>query len=360
MSEEEEKEFTLVDFIKAARAFYEDLKKLKVQVFIIVLLGIMLGVLVAYLSKPKYIAFSTVMLESSKSGGGMSGAVALASQFGLLSGGGGSAMNEDKLLDIVKAETITKSALLQKATIKGKEDLLANHFIDALHYREEWKSDSALKEFAFKQKYEDGAVLTTQESRVLKMLNSQIQTNCLKAEKSKSGIIKITFTSPSEQLSEKLNEQIVKSLISFYTDRITAKGRKNVFIIEKRVDSIANALRDAEFALARWKDGSHQLVKVQGMVSEIKLRRNVEVCNSMYVEGIKQLEIAKFTLLDDTPFLQIIDQPDLPLKTSGRISLINGITGGFIISLLIAGLFVWLKKKFSELQFQLQNSNEVS
>lgn len=357
MSEEEEKEFTLIDFIKVTRTFYEDFKKLKLQVFVIVLVGVLFGIGVSYMSKPKYRAFSTVMLESSKSGGGMSGAVALASQFGLLSGGGASAMNEDKLLDIVKAETITKSALLQKVTINGKEDLLANHFIDTFQYREKWKSDSALNTFTFKQKYGENDILSVQESGVLKMLSAQIQTNCLKAEKFKSGIIKITITSPSEQLSEKLNKQIVKSLISFYTDRITAKGRKNVFIIEKRVDSVANALREAEFALARWKDGSHQLVKAQGMISEIKLRRNVEVCNSMYIEGVKQLEMAKFTLLDETPFLQIIDQPDLPLNASGRISMTKGLIGGFFIGLLIAGLFVWLKKKISELKLQLQDSN---
>jgi uncharacterized protein involved in exopolysaccharide biosynthesis len=354
---EEEKEFTLVDIINACRVFYEDVKKLKLQVFIIVLVGVLSGVLVAYLSKPKYIASSTVMLESPKGGGVMSGAAALASQFGLLGAGGGSVMNEDKLLEIVKAEKITKSALLQNATINGKEDLLANHFIDAFHYREEWKSDSSLQTFSFKKNYEERDILTFQESRVLKMLNYQIQMSCIKAEKSKSGIVKITITTPSEQLSKSLNEQIVTSLISFYTDRITAKGRKNVLIIEKRVDSIANSLRDAEFALARWKDGSNQLVKAQGMITEIKLRRNVEVFNSMYVEGVKQLEIAKFTLLDETPFLQIIDQPNLPLDMSGRISYIKGVLGGCFLSLLIATLFVWLKKKFSELKFQLQDSN---
>lgn len=357
MSEEEEKEFTLVDFIKLVRAFYEDFKKIKFQVFTIVLLGTFIGIAVAYLSEPKYIATSTVMLES-KGGGAMSGAAALASQFGLLSGSGGAgAMNEDKLLEIVKAETITNSALLQNVTINGKEDVLANHFIDIFRYREKWASDSSLKTFTFKQKYDDYKTLTIQESRILKTFNSQIQTYCLKAEKSKSGIIKIVITSPSEQLSKSLNEQIVKSLISFYTDRITAKSRKNVFIIEKRVDSIANALRDAEFALARWKDGSQQLVKAQGMINEIKLRRNVEVSNSMYVEGIKQLEIAKFTLLDETPFLQIIDKPLLPLGSSGRISYIKGGMGGFFVSLLIAGVFVWIKQKISELKSQLQNSN---
>lgn len=354
---EEEKEFTLVDFIKYARAFFEDLKKMKLQVFLIVLASVLSGALVAYLSKPSYLASSTVMLESSKAGGGMSSAVALASQFGLLSGGGSSAMNEDKLLEIVKSETITKSALLQKATIGNKEDLLVNHFIDVFEYRKIWKSDSMLNNFSFKKSYEENEELSKQESGVLKGINSEIQTRCLKAEKSKSGIIKINILSPSEEFSKCLNEQIVKSLISFYTDRITAKGRKNVFIIEKRVDSIANSLRDAEFALARWKDGSNQLVKVQGMITEIKLRRNVEVCNSMYVEGVKQLEIAKFTLLDETPFLQIIDHPDLPLNASGRISIIKGVVSGSFVGLLIAGIVVWLRKKLQEIKIQLKDSS---
>ena len=349
---EEDKVLTLVEFVKSVKVFLKELKKNRFFVAIIVIIGFLSGFLFSYLSKPQYVASSTMMLESSK-GGSMSGAMALAGQFGLLSGGGTSTMNEDKLMEIIKAETIIQTALFQKVTIDSATDVLANHFIDVFDYRGEWKSNDSLKDFRFIHTKEN---LTLRESSVLKMIYGRIVNSCLKVEKSKSGILTVAITTPNELLSKYLNEQLVKSVISYYVDRITEKGRQNIEIVQKRVDSIAVSLRDAELALARWKDGSHQLVKAQGMINEIKLRRNVEVNNSMYIEGVKQLEISKFSLLDQTPFLQIIDQPALPLGTKGKMSLVKGVVGGFILGCLLAGLFVWLRKMLTDVKKELASS----
>ncbi|MFY9311358.1 MAG: Wzz/FepE/Etk N-terminal domain-containing protein [Bacteroidia bacterium] len=354
MDEEEEKGINLVDTIKFVREFLTELKQSRFIIFIIICLVTLNGIVVAVLSKPKYIAASTVMLEASK-GGSMSGAMALASQFGLLNGGGGEgAMNEDKLLEIIKSETIVKAALFEERTIKGNTDILANHAIEILGYKEKWENHDSLKGFHFEHSKEN---LTLKENTVFKMLYGLISNEYLKADKSKGGLITITVTTGSEVFSKCLNENLVKSMINLYVDRITKKGRKNVDIIQKRVDSVALALKDAEFALARWKDGSNQLVKVQGMINEIKLRRAVEVNNSMYVEGVKQLEIAKFSLLDQTPFLQVIDQPTFPLAKKGKISLMKGGVAGGVIGCVLAAIFVWLRRKYLELRVEWNSLN---
>ena len=89
------------------------------------------------------------------------------------------------------------------------------------------------------------------------------------------------------------------------------------------------------------------------MMVEMRLRRNVEVCNSIYIEGVKQLEISKFALLEQTPFLQIIDQPTLPLNPAGTISPLRGIAIGFIIGSLLAGLYGFVRKKYAELMIEI-------
>ncbi len=344
--EEDDKGITLIDVIRFVKECFTEIKKNRLIVLSIVCFVTALGILVSFISKPIYIASSTMMLEGSK-GGSVSGAMALANQFGLLNSGAGAAMNEDKLLEIIKAETIIKTALFREATIDSTTDILANHFINLFGYSKKWKSDETLKGFRFQHKKDD---LTMQESAVFKMFYAQIVTNFLKVDKSKSSIITVTITSPSELFSKYFNEQLVKAVISFYVDRITEKERTNVDIVQKRVDSIAVALRDAELALAKWKDASNQLVKAQGMITEIKLRRNVEVNNSMYIEGIKQLEISKFTLMDETPFLQIIDEPVLPLNTKGGIPVTKGILAGFFIGSVLAGLYIWIRKKYLEIK----------
>ncbi|MES2590508.1 MAG: hypothetical protein V4608_01400 [Bacteroidota bacterium] len=345
--EEEDGGMTLIDVITSTKEFYAELKKRWFAVIVVICISSVLGLAVAFRSKPKYIAATTMMLESSKGGGSMTGALALASQFGLMSGGTAATINEDKLLEIIKAETIIKTALFQQATIDGSTDILANHFIDLFGYKKLWEDNDSLKIFRFKNSKEN---LSVMENSVFKMFYGQIVQTFMKTDKSKSGIITITTTTSSEPFSKKFNEYLVNAVTSFYIDRITEKGRVNVDIVQKRVDSISGALRDAEFTLARWKDASNQLVKAQGMINEIRLRRNLEVNNSIYIEGIKQLELSKFALLEQTPFLQIIDQPAFPLKTTGRISPVKGIIIGFVLGVLLAGLYVFAGKKYADLR----------
>lgn len=345
----EEEGISLIDMIKAINGFYAELKRKWLIVSIIVCITSVIGLLYSLNSKPKYSASSTMMLESSK-GDGMSGAMALASQFGLMGGGSSSVINEDKLIEIVKAETIIKTALFKKATIYSTTDILANHYIDLFGYKEIWEKDDSLRGFRFINTEGD---LSIQENRVLKMFCAQIKKDFLTTEKAKSGIITLTINSKSELFSKYFNQYLVEAVTSFYVNRITEKSRTNLNIIQKRVDSIALALRDAEFALARWKDANFQLVKAQGMIAEMQLRRNVEVCNSIYLEGVKQLEITKFTSLQQTPFLQIIDQPTLPLSPSGTISPLRGIFFGFIFGFLLSSLYVFVRKKYAELMIEI-------
>ena len=43
--------------------------------------------------------------------------------------------------------------------------------------------------------------------------------------------------------------------------------------------------------------------------------REVKVLNTMYLELVKNLEILKMTLLEDTPIIQVVDYPILPLQS---------------------------------------------
>jgi len=336
---------SLLDIIYSIKEFYAELKRIWYLIVIVCCISSGLGFLGSFYSKKQYVAKSTVMLESSK-GGSMSGAMALASQFGMLGSSSSSAITEDKLIEIIKTETIIKSALLEKATIDSTSDLLANHFIDLFGYKEEWKNNNSLKDFRFKN---SGENLTVEENGVLKIFYGKIIKDFIIIEKSKSGIISINIETPNELFSKCFNEHLVNAATHFYVDRITEKGRKSLEIVQKRVDSTAIALREAEFTLARWRDASNRLVKAQGMIEEGRLRRNVEIQNTLYLEGAKRLEIAKYSLLDETPFLQTIDKPDLPLGQKTGISAMKGIFLGFILGFILSGGYIFIRKKYASL-----------
>jgi hypothetical protein len=226
--------------------------------------------------------------------------------------------------------------------------------MDIFGYKKAWENNDSLKNFRFLHNKEN---LTVLENKVFKIFYSRILKSILTTEKLKSGIIVITTNSESELFSINFNRCIVDAVTSFYKNRITEKGRQNVSIIQHRVDSIAIALKDAEFALARWKDANFQMVKAQGLIAEMDLRRNVEFGNSIYIEGVKQLEISKFALLQDTPFLQIIDQPSFPIEPSGKVSAIKGGILGCIIGFILSVIYIFVQKKYKDLMLEVDLTN---
>lgn len=352
MKRPEEKEgMTLIDIIISLKIFFAELYKKKLLIIVMLIIGAVLGFLYSQNSKAKYVSTSTMMLENShNNNGSMSGALALASQFGLMGGGGTSVINEDKLVEIINSESIIKTTLFKKALINSKTDLLANHYMDLFGYTEKFQKNDSLKDFRFLHTQEN---LTQLENRILKKFHNQITKDFLKVIKSKSGILNVKVTTTNEEFSNYFNQYLIETLTSFYVNRITDKGRTNVDMIQRRVDSVAGALKVAEYALARWKDANFQLVKAQGMMAEMDLRRNVEVNNSIYIEGIKQLEISKFTLMQDTPFLQVIDQPSLPIEPTGKISALKGVLVGIFLGAFFSIFYIFIKKKYSEILAQL-------
>ena len=92
----------------------------------------------------------------------------------------------------------------------------------------------------------------------------------------------------------------------------------------------------AEYEYAAYKDANFGVQRAKGLLQEIRLKRNVEILNVMYVEVVKNLELSKFTLLNNKPLLNIIDRPTFPLEMktlSVKVSFILfSILGAILIS----------------------------
>ncbi len=63
----------------------------------------------------------------------------------------------------------------------------------------------------------------------------------------------------------------------------------------------------------------------------------------MYLEIIKNLEVSKITLLNETPIIQIIDKPILPLEDNKISKALAGILGAFLGGFLSISFFVFGK-----------------
>lgn len=333
-----DKELSFKEIFLKIKSTYLLLRPHFILIATLSIIGGAIGYGYAYLIPPKYEATLTFMVDAGKTNslGGMS---QLASTFGLGSFGSSNTLDTKKMEDLLLSNKINCITLFEKETINGKTDYLANHFINLFNIRNEKgfvKNDSIKDFIAFT--HADYKRFSQKESTVLNLILDRIigRQGLLTVEVAKNEIITVRLTSESELFSKYYVEHLVNALTNFYVSSTVKKERISLDIITNREDSVKKALYAAEYAYATYKDENLRMIKVQGFVEELRLKRNIEILNAMYGEIIKSKEMANFALLNKTPLFQIIDEPSFPLdvlqKSKSLFLMIGFCLGFFFIS----------------------------
>ena len=254
--------------------------------------------------------------------------------------------NKDLMIELLMSRRIIESTLLTHAEVNGKTDLLLIHLANLNGMKAIWDNNPRTKDFAFKKEQPTTALQMIQDSIInpLYWIIKGAETTDVNI---KSSVMTVKFTYGDEQFTKVFVETQVKSLIEFYINRKTEKSKATVKFLEDKKDSITRALQDAEARLAGWKDTNRNLIKASGAVNEARLKQDVGILSNAYIQVMNNLEVAKLTLIDDTPVVQVIDNPKYPLErsiTSKKIfMLVFGIVGFFLSSIFFIG-----KKLFND------------
>ena len=136
--------------------------------------------------------------------------------------------------------------------------------------------------------------------------------------------------------AKNFSEGLIHQMSDMYSEYQTEKTRFTLKNLQNRSDSVFNELQQAERNLAKVKDRNTRVITSSGRLDEIKYMREVKVLNAMYLELVKNLEILKMTLLEDTPIIQVVDYPILPLQSIKKITIfwmfIFGLVGFLVTS----------------------------
>ena len=132
-----------------------------------------------------------------------------------------------------------------------------------------------------------------------------------------------------------------KQVSDFYVDTKSKKARMNMAILQHQTDSIRAELNGAITGVAVANDNTFMLNPALNVNRAPSVKRQVDVQanTAILTELIKQVELAKVTLRKETPLIQVIDRPILPLPKE-KFGKANGILmGGFVaVFLIILGL----------------------
>jgi uncharacterized protein involved in exopolysaccharide biosynthesis len=161
----------------------------------------------------------------------------------------------------------------------------------------------------------------------------------------KVSIISVDVSSTDELFAKYFAEALVKKVSDFYIDTKSKKSRENMDILERQTDSIRGELNAAITGVAVANDNTFNLNPALNVRRAPSARRQVDVQanTAILTELVKQTELAKVTLRKETPLIQIIDKPILPLKRE-QLGKFKGVLSGGILTALLAALYLLLKK----------------
>jgi hypothetical protein len=312
------------------------------------LLGGCIGLIYSLTNKPIYKAYLSFALEDDK-GGGLSSAMGLASQFGLdIGNNGGGAFSGDNILELMKSRSMVEEALLSKIYINGRAQSLAELYISFNRFREKWNKDKDLKNLHFLPNSNRDNFTIKQDS-VLSVLYSLIIKKNLIVEKTdkKLNIIVIRVDSENELFSKYFAELIAKTVSDFYIDTKTKRSAQNVSILQRQVDSVRRELNLAITGVASSTDANPnsnpflQRLRVPSQKRQIDVQANTVILSQL----VANLEVSKISLRKETPLIQIIDKPILPLQIE-KIGKIKSFIVGLISLFFLTSIFMLISKAY--------------
>lgn len=314
------------------------------KVILLVSLAVALtGAAIAYRSTTQYEAECTFVLEE---GGGQQGLGQLggvAAIIGMNIEGSSGLFQGDNIIQLYKSRRMIGKTLLMPA---GNGQRLLNEYIAFSGMKDEFVDDGLIteKELQFKEKThtlnQDRLI-----GRVVKRINEQNLT--IGRPDKKLGVISVKFVSEDESFSKRFTDLLVQNVNEFYIETKIKRSQENVDVLQRQTDSVRTVMAVSMGRSVATLDQyaninlSRQRLRLPSQRSQV----DATVAGKAYEQLIQNLELAKISLRRETPLIQIIDSPILPLKRNSTsvvfMFVVLGISAGIITSMaLLARKFV--------------------
>ena len=302
------------------------------------ILGAAIGFGYAFMQPIKYTSKLSFVVEDGKSGGG--GLASLAGQFGfdLGGGGGGGVFSGDNILLFLKSEGLVRETLLTSYDELGKITL-ADRYAEVAKLKEGWEKNPKVGVVEFSPFV--AKVMPRKEDSLMQTLVSSVIKTDLSVAKpdKKASFIEVKVVTLDEMFSKLFAERLVKIATDRYIESKTKTKALNIAKLQYKADSLAALLNNKTYAAAASQQSlvdANPALRTAPIASEITSREKT-MAATIFAEVVKNLEISKTILNQETPVIQMVDQSTFPLPKERVGKLKSLILGG-----LLAGFFIIL------------------
>lgn len=272
--------------------------------------GGLLGGILSFLKPLKYKAEIVFAAEEE----GANAFEGLMAQFGLDLGGAntGGVFQGEALVKVFQTRQMLERALLKKAFLNGDSIILAQYLLpltkfgkksifNNVHFSEERTKQDRLADSA------------------LYLLQNHVRSKLMSVVKpdKRQGIINLSITHSDPYFSKAMSETLLNQVSDYYIEILTKKARTNLAILQSESDSIRQVMNNNLSSNAAETDLNVNPLKQSLRVGQSKKMIELQVSVALYGEIVKNLKLAEISLRKQTPLIQVIDSPVMPLEESG-------------------------------------------
>lgn len=340
---ENNEEVSLKDILITAKKPIKYLSNQWWKMLIAIIVGSIAGISYAKLKSETFTARLSIMLEESRGGGG--GLASLAGQFGFdLNGltGSNGLMSTDNVTLFFKSTDLNSQTLLTPYDSAGKYSL-ADRYAEIYNLRSKWKNTSTIGQEVFFPIQRKVPFTRLQDSLLKSMVNTILEKNItISRPDKKASFIELSSTMRDELLAKLFCERLVSLALDRYIEVKTKRQFKNIGRLQKQADSIFHLLKAKTYSSASAQERILDLnpaLRSETVSSEM-IGRDKMMLTTIYGEVIKNLELSKVVLSQETPVMQIVDNVTLPLKRHKVNPYIAAVVGALVLLLITVCLML--------------------
>jgi len=319
-------EITLKDIILKIQEWWSIVWPQKNTIIAVSLaIGLMAALFTKFNAKPTYTASYQLFFQEES--GGLSGAMRLASSFGL-GVGGGSASSSATVQEYLTSRSNIANAMTTELE-NGR--LIDRYYAEVMQESEDFAVEFNSK-FGTNQRYTDSIITV-----LFQVFNANSLMSSFDEE---TGMLQFNVVHEDEAFAFDLAKTLVESTEEQFKDWKREKSLNAVNAFQKKVDSLEVSIDAALFALGQYEDQNNSLVSSVDKMKRMRLSIDFESLKVAYGEYVKGLEMSKSELMNlEGPF-KYFDAPTYPLNKEKGSAAKAGIFGSVITGFLLVLFFI--------------------
>jgi hypothetical protein len=250
-------------------------------------------------------------------------------------GGTNGLFQGDNIMELYRSDRMLEETLLSPF---DSNVLLVERFIQTEELDKKWSSDVDFASLDFSAAKSPSVTQDSVIKEITKLIREK-QLSVVKPDR-KLSIIQVSVSSKDESFAKVFNETLVTKVNTFYFGTKTKKTGENLRILQGQADSVRAILNQSIGSLASEQDripNANPLLSTATVNGRLK-QVDVQSSAAVFQEIVKNLEVAKINHRINSPLIQIIDAPKLPL-TRSEIRLGKGmVSGALILGFLVLGI----------------------